>query len=115
MPHETVPPQPSGIVPQLSPAGQVVSGVHAVTATCAVAECTADADVPIAMNGVAATTGAGGVAVSGSVDVPPGAMLGGLNAPVTPAGRSCTFTTTRSVVAVGVDTVYETALPWLTL
>ena len=30
-PHETVPPQPSGTVPQLSPAGQVVAGVHPQT------------------------------------------------------------------------------------
>ncbi len=28
LPHATVPPHPSGTVPQLSPAGQLVSGMH---------------------------------------------------------------------------------------
>ena len=37
-PHDSVPPQPFGIVPQLSPAGHDVIGEHAVTVTCAVAE-----------------------------------------------------------------------------
>ena len=88
-PQVTVPPQPSEIVPQLSPAGHEVSGVHAMTSTCAVAEWTADVAWPMTVKVVGlAETGALAAAESVNVEVAPATTLAGLNDPVTPVGRS---------------------------
>src|SRR5438445_560396 len=88
-PQLAMPPQPSAILPQLAFAGQVAF-LHVTTVTCAVAACTAEAALPMTMNVGAGVpvSGAAAVAVKVSVEVLPAVTLGGVNAPLTPAGRS---------------------------
>jgi hypothetical protein len=88
-PQLTWPPQLSETVPQLSPAGQVVSGVHGTTTvTWAVAACTADGALPMTMN-VVVESAALAVADKVSVELAPAVTEAGLNAAVTPLGKSC--------------------------
>src|SRR5512135_300189 len=69
-PQLTVPPQPFGMVPQLSPAGHEVIGTHAMTLTCAVAAWTAEVALPMTVKVIAlAVTGALDAADKVSVDV----------------------------------------------
>ena len=64
-------------------------GEHAVTLTCALAECAAEVALPTTVKVIGpAVTGALSAADKVKVDVAPAAGLVGLNAPVTPAGRS---------------------------
>jgi hypothetical protein len=95
------------------PLGHVVES-HETTWTCAVASSSADGAVPMTMNVTGdAVTGAL-VDVSVSVELPPAVTVGGLNEPVTPAGRSCTPSVTVSAVPFVsvVVTAYVTLPVW---